>query len=75
MRDMLKRKMSAIEWNRRLSETEYTERRITYEGKYLGVMIKDLPLHYIKWGVINLGNSAWAEFFARELQRRDRTFK
>ena len=75
MRSLLKKKMSAIEWNRRLSQTEYTERRITYEGKYLGVMIKDLPTEYIKWGILNLGNSSWADFFARELQRRDRSFK
>lgn len=75
MRTLLKKKMSALEWNNRLSQTEYTERRITYEGKYLGVMIKDLPITYIKWGILNLGNSSWADFFARELQRRDRTFK
>lgn len=75
MKKEVKRKLSAIQWNNRLSQTEYTQRRITYAGKYLGVMIKDLPIHYLKWGILNLGQSFWAECFARELQRRDRSFK
>lgn len=75
MKQQLQSKLSAIQWNSRLSEREYTQRRITYSGKYLGVMIRDLPTDYLKWGILNLGNSLWAECFARELQRRDRSFK
>ena len=69
----VKKKLSALEWNRRLSKTEYTERRLTF-GQYTGTQIKDVPIGYIKWGVLNL-DSYWAEFFARELQRRDRRFR
>jgi uncharacterized protein (DUF3820 family) len=43
-------------------------------GKYVNVMISDIPLDYIKWGVLNL-NPMWAEYFGRELQRRDKSFK
>jgi hypothetical protein len=69
----VKKKLGALEWNRRLSKTEYTERRLTF-GLHTGKMIKDIPTDYIKWGVLNL-DSYWAEFFARELQRRDRRFR
>lgn len=69
----VKKKLSALEWNRRLSKTEYTERRLTF-GLHTGKMIKEVPISYIKWGVLNL-DTYWAEFFARELQRRDRRFK
>jgi hypothetical protein len=75
IQDKVRSKLDAVKWNAYLSETEYTERRITYNSKYLGVMIKDLPTNYIKWGILNLGGSAWADFFSRELQRRDRSFK
>lgn len=68
-----KSKMSAQQWNRRLRSNEYTERRITF-GKYTGQMIKNIPMPYIKWGVANL-NREWAEYFSRELRRRDKTFK
>lgn len=73
MMHKVKKKLSALEWNRRLSKTEYTERRVTF-GMHTGKMIKDLPEDYIKWGILNL-DSYWAEFFARELQRRDRKFR
>jgi len=69
----VKKKLSALEWNRRLSRSEYTERRITF-GMHTGKMIKDLPIDYIKWGVLNLDNN-WADFFSRELQRRDPKFR
>ena len=75
VKDQVKIKMSAIQWNNRLSQTEYKQRRITYSGKYLGRQIQELPTDYLKWGILNLGNSSWAEFFARELQSRDRSFK
>lgn len=62
-------KKAALAWNRRLSVTEYTERRITF-GKYTGSMIKDLPQSYLEWAVINF-SGIWAEYLAREVQRRD----
>ena len=60
---------SALQWNYRLSSHEYRQRRMIW-GKYLGVMIKDLPLDYIKWGVLNFNNE-WAGYLARELQGRE----
>lgn len=72
-KDTIKSKLSAIEWNNRLHSNEYTERRITF-GKYLGKMVKDIPVSYIKWGILNF-EGAWAEIFARELQRRQPKFK
>lgn len=73
MRSKLLRIRSAVEWNSRLKKSEYTERRLTF-GMHAGVMIKDLPLEYIKWGIQKL-ETTWAEQFARELQRRDRSYK
>ena len=60
-------------WNQRLSSTEYTQRRVTF-GKYTNWMIKDLPDDYVKWGVLNL-DTYWADFFSRELQRRNPKYK
>ena len=59
----------AILWNEKLSVNEYTQRRLTF-GRYVNVMIRDIPRDYIEWGILNL-NTEWAEMFARELQRRD----
>lgn len=64
---------NALEWNRRLSVSEYTQRRLTF-GKYVNWMIKDLPDDYVKWGILNL-NHYWADFLSRELQRRDPSYK
>lgn len=75
MQNIVKAKQDAKTWNQRLSSSEYTERRISYNSKYTGVMIKDLPTDYIKWAILNLPNHGWNEYFARELQRRDRSFK
>lgn len=69
----IKGKLSALEWNRRLSLTEYTQRRMTF-GRYLNTQIQELPTDYLKWGILNL-NSYWADFFSRELQRRDRSYR
>ena len=66
MKDKIK---NAIQWNSKLKENEYTQRRIPF-GKYTGVQIKDIPGDYIKWGIQNL-NTEWATMFARELQRRE----
>lgn len=59
----------ALLWNEKLKRNEYTERRLTF-GRYVNVMIRDLPRDYVEWGILNLKNE-WAEMFARELQRRD----
>lgn len=59
----------ALRWNECLRKHEYKERRVTF-GKYVNVMIKDLPIDYLKWAIVNL-NGIWAEYFARELQTRD----
>lgn len=63
----------AILWNEKLSVNEYTQRRLTF-GKYVNVMIRDLPTDYLKWGIINLRDE-WAAWFARELQRRDYKYR
>lgn len=74
VKDKIKKKMNAIQWNRRLNENEYTERRITF-GAHTGKMVKEIPLSYIKWGILNFDNGPWAEMFARELQRRKPKFR
>lgn len=72
-KNLVKSKMTAVEWNSRLNSNEYTERRITF-GRYVGTMVKDIPVSYIKWGILNF-EGAWAEIFARELQRRQPRFR
>jgi hypothetical protein len=59
----------AYNWNRQLSVSEYTTRRVTF-GKYVNVMIKDLPDDYLEWGILNL-NLTWSNFFIREWKRRN----
>jgi len=68
LKDKVKKKLGAHEWNRRLGVHEYTERRITF-GIHTGKMIKEIPISYIKWGILNF-QGIWAEYFAREFQRR-----
>ena len=74
MRTEIEKKLSAIRWNRELKSNEYTQRRLTF-GKHIGVQIKDLPIDYIKWAIVNFNNQEWAEMFARELQRRQPKFR
>lgn len=69
LRKKVERKLEAVRWNNKLISTEYTQRRLTF-GRYINKQIKDIPMDYIKWGILNL-NTHWAEMFARELQRRD----
>lgn len=69
MKDKVKSKLEAIQWNKRLASHEYTERRLTF-GMHTGRCIRDLPTDYLKWGILNL-NEQWASYFARELQRRE----
>lgn len=68
IKNKVEKKLNAIQWNKRLNENEYTQRKITF-GLHTGKMIKDIPLSYITWGVLNFDGD-WAEMFARELQRR-----
>lgn len=65
----LSSKIQAIQWNSRLGKHEYKERKMTY-GRYVNRMIKDLPLGYLKWGILNLEDTQTAEYFAREIQTR-----
>jgi uncharacterized protein (DUF3820 family) len=57
------------QWNNRLKSNEYTQYRMPW-GRYRNVMIKDIPIDYIKWGIMNLKDE-FAEKFARELARRE----
>lgn len=73
VKNKVEKKLNAIQWNRHLASHEYTERRITF-GCHTGKMIKDIPISYIKWGILNF-EGAWAEMFARELQRRQPKYR
>jgi hypothetical protein len=44
-------------------------------GKYRGYFIKDVPLDYLRWAVLNYTDQAMARFLADELVRRDPTLK
>lgn len=64
-----KSEQQAYNWNRHLSVSEYTTRRVTF-GRYVNVMIKDLPDNYLEWGILNL-NLTWSDYFIREWKRRN----
>jgi hypothetical protein len=59
----------AIRWNSDLTTIEYSTRRLTF-GKYVNVMIKDIPNEYLEWGCLNL-NLTWSSFFIREWKKRN----
>lgn len=40
-------------------------------GKYKGIFIKDIPVDYLKWAVMNWSDRGIAEMFKVELLRRD----
>jgi hypothetical protein len=63
----------AYSWNKYLSKTEYTTRKVTF-GKYVNVMIKDIPNEYLEWGCLNL-NLTWSDFFIREWKRRNPSWR
>lgn len=63
---------SISQWNSRLGPNEYSQRRLWF-GRHINVMLKDVPISYIKWGVKNLPTDK-ATLFARELMRRDPYF-
>ena len=74
MTKKLKKKIEAKIWNKSLAKNEYTQRRLTF-GMWAGKMIKEVPIEYIKWGILNFKDGAWAEMFARELQRREPKYR
>ena len=69
IKGQFKSKEQAIQWNSRLGKHEYKERRMLY-GKYTNHKISELPVGYLKWGILNLEDIQTAEYFARELQSR-----
>lgn len=69
----IKSKMTALQWNKHLAISEYTQRRITF-GMHTGKKISELPISYLKWGILNLDDT-WADYMSRELQRRKPHFK
>jgi len=44
-------------------------------GKYRGYFMKDVPIDYLKWCVMNYTDSAMATFLAEELVRRNPQLK
>jgi hypothetical protein len=67
-------RIQASNWNKYLGLNEYKQRRITW-GKHVNWMIKDLPIDYLKWLIVNTQDIQWAEWFARELKSRDPMYK
>ena len=66
--------LQAKQWNKRMGIHEYTHRRMTF-GKYVNWYVKDLPMPYLKWAILNLEDKYWLDWLSRELQRRDPSFK
>ena len=66
--------IQAKQWNKRLGSHEYTHRRMPF-GKYANWFIKDLPIDYLKWAILNLSDKYWLDWLCRELQRRDASYK
>ena len=61
------------EHNSKNTDIRYS--KVTF-GKHKGVFLKDIPVDYIKWAVMNLQDQAQALYFAEELIRREpKTFK
>jgi len=69
LKQQLNSKMQALQWNASLGVHEYKERRMTY-GKYVNRKISELPIGYLKWGILNLEDTRTAEYFSREIQTR-----
>ena len=53
---------------------EYAHTKMRF-GKYKGIYLKDIPLDYIKWAVVNISDRALAEMFKIELLRRDKKLR
>jgi uncharacterized protein (DUF3820 family) len=52
-----------------LHYTEYKDTRMHF-GKYKGKTLKDLPLEYLEWLIMNISDRGLCEMYAVELQRR-----
>lgn len=50
--------------------TEYAYTKMIY-GKYKGVYLKDIPIEYIKWAIINIKDVGISTMLSVELQRRE----
>ena len=61
-------KQNALKKHNR-NETDPRYARMIF-GKYRGYFMKDVPVAYLKWGVLNLTDQATATFFKDELLRR-----
>jgi hypothetical protein len=62
-----------MEHNKKNTDIRYS--KVTF-GEHKGVFLKDIPVDYIKWAVMNLQDQAQATYFAEELLRREpKTFK
>ena len=44
-------------------------------GRYEGTKLRDVPLSYLKWFIVNGTDRYLAEIFALELGRRDKSFR
>ena len=68
----MKRKHTSMqsirEHNKNNTDIRYS--KITF-GKHKGVFLRDVPIDYIKWAVMNLTDQAQAAYFAEELIRRE----
>jgi hypothetical protein len=49
--------------------SDFKETKMTF-GKYKGFFLKDIPIDYIKWLIINVKDRGLCEMYAIELQRR-----
>lgn len=53
---------------------EYMYTKMTF-GKHKGKFIKDIPLDYLKWAIMNIEDRGLATMFSIELQRREPKYK
>jgi uncharacterized protein (DUF3820 family) len=53
---------------------EFANDRVKF-GRYKGTKLKDVPMSYLKWFIAKATDRYWAEVFALELCRRDKSFR
>lgn len=49
--------------------TDFKDTKMMF-GKYKGKTLKDLPLDYLKWLIMNVSDRGLCEMYSVELQRR-----